>query len=88
MFNGDGNSVPFHITALCFGDSMNSVKWKEDIKAELRETFQLAVHSAERKVLDHLPFTLRWCLAFQSESESESSSENNNKKTRNQTKKS
>jgi len=52
-----------------------TVKWKDDIEAEVREMFQLAVHSAERKVLDYLPFTLGWCLFFQSESESESSSE-------------
>lgn len=51
------------------------MKWKDDIEAEVREMFQLAVHSAERKVLDYLPFTLGWCLFFQSESESESSSE-------------
>lgn len=50
------------------------MKWKDDIEAEVREMFQLAVHSAERKVLDYLPFTLGWCLFFQSESESESSS--------------
>lgn len=59
------------LPCLCSGDSINSEVergWKEGI-------FQLAVHSAKRKVLDHLPFMLGWCLVLQSESESESSSE-------------
>lgn len=59
------------LPCLCLGDSINSEVergWNEGI-------FQLAVHSPKRKVLDHLPFTLGWCLVLQSESESESSSE-------------
>lgn len=63
------------LPCLCSGDSMNSEVergWNEEI-------FQLAVHSAKRKVLDHLPFMLGWCLVLQSESESESSSEGWNK---------
>lgn len=58
------------LPCLCSGDSINSEVergWNEGI-------FQLAVHSAKRKVLDHLPFMLGWCLVLQSESESESSS--------------